>query len=157
MATEYYSGTAGRVKVVKVAPDLTTSMITWSGSTATLVESDGWDLNYQRDGGPPEALTFEADADDEGTLFPTLMRGGVARWTGSVSCLVNGDTTNSFETLPDGCAFVGDFIFHKSAPDGILGVKCLMIGRPIKTGVKDKTATYTINFAVSGKLPTPSL
>ena len=97
MATEFYSGTSGRVKVIAIAPSATTDTISFTGTTATLVEVMSWELNWTRDGGVPEVITFESSADANYNIYPTKIRGGVARYTGSFNCVVDGDTTNSFE------------------------------------------------------------
>lgn len=157
MATEYYSGTSGRVKVLKITPVTTTDMITWTGTTANVTEASGWDLSFQRDNGTPEATTFESEADTENILYPDLIRGGVGRWTGTITMLVNGDTTNTFERLPPGSAFMADFVLQKGSADGFFAVKCMTTGMPIKTGIQEKNASVTLSFAVSGKLPDPTM
>lgn len=157
MAFTPYSGTSGRVKAIKVAPDLTQDTITFTGSTATLVEVTGWDINWARDGGAPEVLTFEAAADSEGTLYPTKIRGGVARWSITLQCVVDGDTTNSFEKLPPGAAIVMDALYHKSSSDGFAGLNVVINAMPTKTAVTEKTATFTVTADGSGALPSPTL
>lgn len=157
MATEYYAGTSGRVKVILVAPSSTTDTITFTGTTATLVEVSAWELNWTRDGGVPEVITFESGADANYNIYPTKLRGGVARWSGTMQCTVNGDTTNSFETLTPGCAFLADFIFQKGSADGFIGCACVMSGLPIKTGVTEKAATFSVQFEGSGALPVPTI
>jgi hypothetical protein len=157
MATEYYCGTSGRVKAILVAPSSTTDTITFTGTPAALVEVTAWDINWTRDGGVPEVTTFESGADANYNIYPTKLRGGVARWSGSMQCVVDGDTSNSFEKLTPGCAFVADFIFQKGSGDGFIACPCVMSGLPIKTGVTEKAATFTVQFEGSGALPVPTI
>lgn len=157
MATEYYCGTSGRVKAILIAPVSTTDTITFAGTTATLPDVSAWEINWTRDGGAPEVITFESEADANFNIYPTKLRGGVARWSGSMTCVVDGDTTNSFERLTPGCAFVVDLMVHKGSGDGFIGCKVVMSGLPIKTGVTEKAASYVVNFEGSGALPTPTI
>jgi hypothetical protein len=157
MATEFYCGTSGRVKAILVASSSTTDTITFAGTTATLVEVTAWELNWTRDGGVPEVITFESGADANYNIYPTKLRGGVARYSGTLQCVVDGDTSNSFEKLTPGCAFVADLLFHKGAGDGFVGCNVVMSGLPVKTGVTEKAATFSVNFEGSGALPTPTI
>jgi len=157
MAFEPFSGTSGRLKAIRVTPVLTTDVITFAGSTANLPEVTGWDINWSRDGGSPEVLTFEAAADTEGTLYPTKLRGGVARWSITLQCVVDGDTTNSFEKMPPGAAIVMDALYHKSSSRGFIGLNVVTTSMPTKTAVTDKTATFTLTADGTGALPSPTL
>ncbi len=157
MAFNPFSGTSGRLKAIKVAPDLTTDTITFTGSPATLPEVTGWDINWARDGGSPEVMTFEAEADAEGTLYPTKLRGGTARWSITLQCVVDGDTTNSFEKMPPGAAIVMDALYHKSSSKGFQSLNVVTNAMPTKTSVTDKTATYTVTADGSGALPSPTI
>ena len=157
MAFNPYAGTSGRVKAIKVAPDLTTDVITFTGSTVTLPEVTGWDINWTRDGGSPEVVTFEAASDLEGTLYPTKLRGGIARWSITLQCVVDGDTTNSFEKMPPGAAIVMDALYHKSSSKGFQSLTVVTNSMPTKTSVTDKTATFTVTADGSGALPAPTI
>lgn len=157
MAFEPFAGTSGRLKAIKVAPNLTTDVITFTGSTVTLPEVTGWDINWTRDGGSPEVMTFEAAADAEGTLYPTKIRGGAARWSITIQCVVDGDTTNSFEKMPPGAAIVMDALYHKSSSRGFIGLNVVTTSMPTKTSVTDKTATFTLTADGTGALPSPTI
>lgn len=152
-----YAGTSGRVRGITVAPDLTTDVITFAGSVANLVEVTAWEINWQREGGSPEVLTFEAAADAQGTLYPTKLRGGTARWSITLQCVVDGDTTNSFEKIPPGAAMVLDALYHKSGSKGFIGLPVVVSNMPTKTGVTEKAATYTVTADGSGALPSPTI
>lgn len=156
MAIEYYAGTSGRVKAIKITPDLTTDEVAYAGTTLTMAEIQSWEINWSQES-PPESITFESEADAEGHLYPEIHRGGIARWSGTLTALVNGDTTDSFAALPSGCFFIADMLFHKSSSDGFANLKCKMTGRPVKTGVQEKMATFTMNFVGSGALAAPIL
>lgn len=157
MAFTPYSGTSGRVELIPVAPSGTTDVITFTGTTGAMVEAVSWKISPQRDGGVPEVLTFESEADAEYMLYPTKIRGGVARWTAEVSCIVDGDTSNSFEKVPFGCALVIDFVYHKGGSKGWYGCKAVVASMPTQTGVTEKTATFTFSVEGSGPLPTPTI
>lgn len=157
MAFTPYSGTSGRLAVVAVAPTGLTDVITFAGARSTMIEVVSWKISPQRDGGVPEVLTFESEADAQYTLYPTKLRGGVARWTAEVSCVVDGDTTNSFEKVPFGAALVIDFVYHKGGLKGWYGCKGVVASQPTQTGVTEKTATFTFTVEGSGPLPTPTI
>lgn len=157
MAITPYAGTSGRLKSIPVSPVLTADSITFTGVTATVNEITGWQLTISKPGGQPEVLTFESDSDAQGNLYPTLIRGGVARWTATVQGLMNGTAgagvTDTTEQFPIGAAVVADFVYQKGGAKGFFGCNGVVTDFQTSQQVGPQPAPFTCTIAGSGALP----
>jgi hypothetical protein len=147
------AGSWGRVKVVKVAPDLTTPVFTWTGSTVT-IRLTSWKARESKAGGTPSILDFESTADAEGVLYPTPIRGGTAEMpTVDIEGNVDIDgTTGTLTALPMNSAVVADFIVFKTGTIGYVGVPCVVSNFEIGGRVDDKTFTFSATLIAAAPL-----
>jgi hypothetical protein len=147
------AGSWGRVKLVKVAPDLTTPVYSWSGTTAS-VRLTSWRARESKAGGTPSVLDFESTADAEGVLYPLPIRGGTAEMP-TIDVEGNADidaTTGTLTILPMHAAVVADFLIFKTGTIGYVGVPCVVQSFEIGGKVDDKTFTFRATFVAGAPL-----
>lgn len=156
MANTPVAGSWGRVKAIKVAPDLTTPVFTYTGTTATLVGIDSWNVQESRAGGVPTVLDFEGTTDSEGIVYPTPIRGGVGELPKvDIEGWFNIDATNGTGVLiPFGAAVVLDLIAFKGASLGYIGVPG--VNESFRRGAKvdDKHFRFSMTFVAAAPLAT---
>ncbi len=149
------AGSWGRVKVIKVAPDLTTPVYTWTGSTAA-IRLTSWKQRESRAGGVPSVVDFESLADAEGVLYPTPIRGGVAEMP-VVDIEGNIDidaTTGTSTVIPMNAAVVIDLLYFKTGTIGYVGVPAVVQSFESGGKVDDKTFAFSMSVVCGGPLKT---
>jgi len=154
MANKPVAGSWGRVKVIKVAPDLTTSTYTWSGTTVALWGAGAWKSNQSVSGGVPEIGHFENTADTEGRLYKQLIKGGMADSPViDIEGISDIDATGGTQIiLPFGCAVKMDLLFWKAGPSGYIGVLGVVESYQDGGKVDDKSFAYTLKVKIQNSL-----
>lgn len=154
MADTPVAGSWGRVKAIKVAASLSSTVYTYSGTTANLVGIDSWNVQESRAGGVPTVLDFEGTTDTEGIVYPTPIRGGVGELPKiDIEGWFNIDATNGTGVLiPFGAAVVVDLIFFKTSALGYIGVPG--VNESFRRGAKvdDKHFRFSMSFVAAAPL-----
>lgn len=162
MGTKYVNGTAGRVKSVVLTPDLSTSMLDFTGigSTATNAEITKWTLQLTKEGGQSQVVTFESDSDAQGNLYADLLRGGIVSWSVTLEGFFNLDATsgaNSLAKFPLGAALLFDLIKIKTGSLGFIGCKGVVIGFPTGADVRGQANPFSVQIMGHKALPAPTV
>lgn len=151
MATAYFAGTSGRLKAVAIAPDLTTDIVTFSGSTVTQVAITEWELQVSVTGNA-DSITLESATTAQGLLTKARLRGGIEEWSFNFKGQFNPDQN----TLTNGVFAVADFLVKKVSTGGTGYSGCTgQIQNYQVTGVSANggTVMFSATFVGSGSLP----
>lgn len=162
MAKKFIHGTAGRVNSVVLTPDLSTSMLDFSGVGATVVNADitKWTLQYQKEGGQAQVVTFESDSDAQGNLYADLLRGGIVSWSVTFEGFFNIDATagaNSLARFPMGGALSFDLIFIKTGSLGFRACQGVVVGFPTGSDVRGQANPFSVQIMGHKALPALSV
>lgn len=160
MAKKFVNGTAGRVNSVVLTPDLTSSMLDFSGVGATVVNAEitKWQLQVVKEGGAASVVTFESDSDAQGNLYADLLRGGIASWSVSLEGFFNMDaaaSANSLARFPVGAALSFDLIKIKSGSLGFRLCQGVVVGLPTGSDVRGQANPFSVQ--IQGHKALPSL
>lgn len=158
MANTPVAGSWGRIKVLTIAPVLTTPVFTWTGTALALWDGFSWKAEDGYSGGVPFVHTFEDTIDAQGVAYGTLIRGGVADPpTINIEGIQNIDATTATQLkIPLHSACVMDFIFFKNATSanylGYVAVPCVVESFTPGGKQEDKGFAYTMRVRASGPL-----
>lgn len=141
-----FAGSVCAVKVIAVAPDLTTSVITFTGSVAAITNQYEWSIDQSKTG--TSLATQGSDSDSQGNVWEQELRGGIGRWTARIQ--IAATTASSYQV---GQALVVDFLLHSGADIGRHGANCVVQSISEGSATAQPFATMTLNVKGSGALP----
>lgn len=140
----YYAGSAGRVQLYLVTPDLSVGPPTVPASP-TRVAANGmkkWGLTVTTQSA--KILHFECPGDSYGNIFPTQLQGGIGDWTAEFEGYYDADSAGSTGVkLHDGAFIVFDLIFSKTSGYGFYG----LVGKVTSFRITDEFGSEPTGFA----------
>ena len=154
MATTFFAGSQGRMKLIGVAPSLSDAFVSFSGTTANVAGIRSWKVNVSVE--QPPAVHFETSASTTGVLYEQQVQGGIGRWSAEVEGYFDGDTAASSAVFGMGEMVVCDFIYNKASGVGHKSANGKVTSFSPGGQVGGGLFTFTATIAGSGAFPDPS-